>query len=211
MLAVDAIEKRKVLDLGSIYARKNLPGDASLSHAMIVNGSPLPPELGQVANGQEFLVEWVVPISRLEAEYGQQRGASRLMFLLRWSGLDIFELDRETAEIPQGITRATFNERHKAGVDAEMIDDIFNLLEGEPDRSEVVDAMLGVMASSNGDNVACALEALRALARSEPESFSMSQVESIQDRLQTWVGDDIDAGIRESTLDAIRHARQHIN
>jgi hypothetical protein len=89
-------------------------------------------------------------------------------------------------------------------------DHILALIEGEPNRRRVVDALVSMMRSASELVRHCATEAIEALARSEPESFSTSQADAVEALLVNGLDLGERAPAEEDALAAVRHARQHI-
>ena len=209
-LAVDAVEDHRVLDRMLIVERANRPATSKLTHAMVVNGSPLPSDLGHVGDDENFSVEWVLPLSRTEAEYGRSKGTARLMLLLRWSDIDIFDLTRESVQEPTGIKMEAFARCNASDDSDNVCDCIIALVDGEPERGSVVDALLSTMRSSSEQVRQCATEAIEALARSEPESFSIAQADALETLLMGGLDLGEGAPAQHDALEAVRHARRHI-
>jgi hypothetical protein len=199
-LGASAFEDGRVFDPWLVVDRSSTDSDSSLTHALMVAGSPLPAELGRLAV-DAFAVVWVLPITSPEAAYARNHGAARLMLLLRWSaGDELFALNRDSIAIPTAATLAD--------TDLEASDDLpltlFELLEGEPDRQALLALLAGFLGSDDTLLEELACEVVEALMLSEPSSFGRSALEDIERRLQDVHDENRDPAA--DTTRAVRHA-----
>jgi hypothetical protein len=175
-------------------------------HALVVNGSPLPKGLGRISPGMSFAVFWIIPLVEPEAAYARSRSASRLMLLLRWGGVDIFRYPRTPVPVPSGISYEEFERRCSTSDD--LCDDLLSLIEGERDRRRVVTSVASFLDSKDDALLQFAVEAIETLARSEPESFSESQLRAVENSLEVIEHATVSTQV-DDALDAVRHAATH--
>jgi hypothetical protein len=153
-----------------------------------------------------FAVFGIIPLVEPEAAYARSRSASRLMLLLRWGGVDIFRYPRTPVPVPSGISYEEFERRCSTSDD--LCDDLLSLIEGERDRRRVVTSVASFLDSKDDALLQFAVEAIETLARSEPESFSESQLRAVENSLEVIEHATVSTQV-DDALDAVRHAAIH--
>lgn len=207
-VAAAVLEGHEIADLYSAIELERLARVSSLSHGFLVDGSPLPRNLG-VLEDDDFLVHWLVPLASSEVAFARARGPNRLMLLLRWSDVDLFDLTRNEVEVPAGISREEFDERHALGEDTSS--NVLGLLEGERDRTKILTAVEALLASQSDAERELAVEVIETMALSEPDSFQTSSyIARVEAKLQVLLQSPITPFRTADALDALRHAAIHV-
>ena len=87
---------------------------------------------------------------------------------------------------------------------------MLELVEGEPERARLIDALALFLNSADDEVQECAVEAIQALAATEPQSFTYSQIDSLEGSLIELISSPQPPFDSEDALAAVRHARLHV-